>query len=259
MSNKRTIIAIDQGTTSRAILFDEDGAILAQKAAEFPQIFPQDGWVEHDPEAIWETTLDVTRAMVEDAKTRGTTPLAIGITNQRETAIIWDRATGVPIYNAIVWQDRRTADICKEMQNGGHEPTITEKTGLLLDPYFTASKFAWILDKVDGARERAAAGELCLGTVDSFLIWRLTTGSVHATDATNASRTSLYNIHENRWDDDLLALFDVPASGLPDVKDCAANYGTADEALIGMSLPIRESPATSRPPPLARAVLHRGR
>ena len=240
MSDKRTIIAIDQGTTSsRAILFDEDGAILAQKGAEFPQIFPQDGWVEHDPEAIWNTTLDVTRAMVEDAKARGTTPLAIGITNQRETAIIWDRATGAPIHNAIVWQDRRTADIYKVMQNGGHEPTITAKTGLLLDPYFTASKFAWILDKVDGARERAAAGELCFGTVDSFLIWRLTKGVVHATDATNASRTSLYNIHENTWDDELLALFDVPASGLPEVKDCAADYGTADEALIGMSLPIR--------------------
>ncbi len=240
MSDKRTIIAIDQGTTSsRAILFDEDGAILAQKGAEFPQIFPQDGWVEHDPESIWKTTLAVTRAMVEDAKARDTTPLAIGITNQRETAIIWDRATGAPIHNAIVWQDRRTANICKLMQNGGHEQTITEKTGLLLDPYFTASKFAWILDKVDGARERAAGGELCFGTVDSFLIWRLTKGAVHATDATNASRTSLYNIHENCWDDELLALFDVPASGLPAVKDCAADYGTADEALIGMSLPIR--------------------
>lgn len=240
MSDKRTIIAIDQGTTSsRAILFDEDGVILAQKGAEFPQIFPQDGWVEHDPEAIWNTTLDVTRAMVEDARARGAKPLAIGITNQRETAIIWDRATGAPIHNAIVWQDRRTADICKLMQNGGHEPTITAKTGLLLDPYFTASKFAWILDKVGGARERAAAGELCFGTVDSFLIWRLTKGGVHATDATNASRTSLYNIHENSWDDELLTLFDVPASGLPDVKDCAADYGAADEALIGMSLPIR--------------------
>ena len=240
MSDKRTIIAIDQGTTSsRAILFDEDGAILAQEGAEFPQIFPQDGWVEHDPEAIWDTTLEVTRAMVQDAKARGTTPIAIGITNQRETAIIWERATGAPIYNAIVWQDRRTADICQTMKNGGYEPTITERTGLLLDPYFTASKFSWILDRVDGARDRAAAGDLCFGTVDSFLIWRLTNGAVHATDATNASRTSLYNIHENRWDSELLSLFDVPATGLPEVKDCAAHYGTADEALIGMSLPIR--------------------
>ncbi len=240
MYDKRTIIAIDQGTTSsRAILFDEDGTILAQKGAEFTQIFPQDGWVEHDPEAIWESTLDVTCAIVEDARARGTTPTAIGITNQRETAIIWDRATGVPIHNAIVWQDRRTANICQVMKNDGHEAAITEKTGLLLDPYFTASKFAWILDKVDGARERANAGGLCFGTVDSFLIWRLTKGTVHATDATNASRTSLYNIHENSWDDELLALFDVPTSGLPAVKDCAADYGIADEALIGMPLPIR--------------------
>lgn len=240
MLDKRTIIAIDQGTTSsRAILFDENGRPLAQKAAELPQIFPQDGWVEHDPEAIWETSLDVTRAMVKEAKTRDAIPIAVGITNQRETAIIWDRTTGVPIHNAIVWQDRRTANICQVMANAGHEPIIAEKTGLLLDPYFTASKFAWILDNVDGARERARAGELCFGTVDSFLIWRLTNGSVHATDATNASRTSLFNIHQNKWDHDLLALFDVPASGMPEVKDCAANYGTADEALIGLPLPIR--------------------
>ncbi len=240
MSDKRTIIAIDQGTTSsRAILFDEDGAILAQQGAEFPQIFPQDGWVEHDPEAIWNTTIDVTRAMVEEARARGAAPLAIGITNQRETAIIWDRATGAAIYNAIVWQDRRTAEFCQRLKDNGHEVVVSAKTGLLLDPYFTASKLAWILDKVDGARERAAAGELCFGTVDSFLIWRLTKGGIHATDATNASRTSLFNIHENEWDDDLLALFDVPCAGLPEVMDCAAEYGVADEALIGMALPIR--------------------
>ena len=240
MLDKRTIIAIDQGTTSsRAILFDEDGDILAHKAVEFPQIFPQDGWVEHDPETIWETTLDVTRAMVKEARALGNMPLAIGITNQRETAIIWDRVTGKPIHNAIVWQDRRTADICQTMKSDGLELTINEKTGLLLDPYFTATKLAWLLNNVDGARERAAAGQLCYGTVDSFLIWRLTEGTVHATDATNASRTSLYNIHENRWDDELLSLFNVPASGLPEVKDCAADYGTVDEALIGMSLPIR--------------------
>jgi glycerol kinase len=240
MSNKRTIIAIDQGTTSsRAILFDENGTILAQKGIEFPQIFPQDGWVEHDPEAIWDTTLDVTRAMVAEAQNRGTIPTAIGITNQRETAIIWDRATGAPIYNAIVWQDRRTADICQVLKNGGLETTVTEKTGLLLDPYFTATKLAWILDKVDGARDRAAAGDLCFGTVDSFLIWRLTNGKMHVTDATNASRTSLYNIHENEWDEDLLNLFDVPRAGLPDVMDCAAEYGMTGENLIGMALPIR--------------------
>ncbi len=240
MLDKRTIIAIDQGTTSsRAILFDEDGVILAQKSLEFPQIYPQDAWVEHDPEAIWDTVLDVTRAVVKHAKDCGTKPLAIGITNQRETAIIWDRKTGEPIYNAIVWQDRRTANVCQAVRNEGHEPTIAQKTGLLLDPYFTASKFSWILDKVDGARHRAASGELCFGTVDTFLIWRLTIGAVHATDATNASRTSLYNIHENRWDDELLALFNVPASGLPEVKDCADDFGSTNEELIGMSLPIR--------------------
>ena len=240
MSEKRTIIAIDQGTTSsRAILFDENGTILAQKGAEFPQIFPQDGWVEHDPEVIWETTLDVTRAMVKEAQKRSTIPTAIGITNQRETAIIWDRASGAPIYNAIVWQDRRTADICQVLKNGGHETTITEKTGLLLDPYFTATKLGWILNKVEGAYDRAAAGELCFGTVDSFLIWRLTNGKMHVTDATNASRTSLYNIHKNDWDEDLLNLFDVPRAGLPDVMDCAAEYGVTDANLISMALPIR--------------------
>ncbi|MEC8042574.1 MAG: glycerol kinase GlpK, partial [Pseudomonadota bacterium] len=226
-------------TSSRAILFDETGAILAQQSAEFPQIFPADGWVEHDPEAIWQTTIDVTRAMVAEARSRGSLPIAIGITNQRETAVIWDRATGKPIHNAIVWQDRRTADICTVMKNAGHESVVTEKTGLLLDPYFTATKLAWILDRVDGARDRAAAGELCFGTVDSFLIWRLTGGRMHVTDATNASRTSLYNIHQNDWDDELLALFDVPRAGLPQVMDCAAEFGICDDSLFGADLPIR--------------------
>ena len=240
MSQPRTIIAIDQGTTSsRAILFDESGTILVQQSAEFPQHFPADGWVEHDPEDIWQTTLDVTSAMVTEARGRGNLPIAIGITNQRETAIIWDRATGKPIHNAIVWQDRRTADICAVMKNAGHEAMVTEKTGLLLDPYFTATKLSWILDRVDGARDRAADGELCFGTVDSFLMWRLTGGRVHATDATNASRTSLYNIHENDWDDDLLKLFGVPQAGLPVVMDCAAEFGICDEALFGAALPIR--------------------
>ncbi len=240
MSQPRTIIAIDQGTTSsRAILFDETGTVLAQKSAEFTQHFPNDGWVEHDPEDIWQTTLAVTTAMVVEARGRGSLPIAIGITNQRETAIIWDRATGKPIHNAIVWQDRRTADICAVMKNADHEAMVTEKTGLLLDPYFTATKLAWILDRVERAHDRAAAGELCFGTVDSFLMWRLTGGRTHATDATNASRTSLYNIHENDWDDDLLALFGVPRAGLPEVMDCAAEYGVCDESLFGASLPIR--------------------
>ena len=240
MAELRTIIAIDQGTTSsRAILFDETGIILAQQSAEFPQIFPDDGWVEHDPEAIWQTTIDVTRAMVEEARSRGSLPIAIGITNQRETAVIWDRATGKAIHNAIVWQDRRTADICAVMKNAGHEEMVTAKTGLLLDPYFTSTKLAWILDHVDGARDRAAAGELCFGTVDSFLIWRLTGGRMHVTDATNASRTNLYNIHEDEWDDDLLDLFGVPRHGLPTVMDCAAEFGICDETLFDAALPIR--------------------
>ena len=240
MANLRTIIAIDQGTTSsRAILFDEAGTILGQQSAEFPQHFPADGWVEHDPEDIWQTAIDVTTAMVTEARSRGSLPIAIGITNQRETAVIWDRSTGKPIYNAIVWQDRRTADICKVMKNAGNESMVTEKTGLLLDPYFTATKFAWILNRVEGARYRAAAGELCFGTIDSFLVWRLTGGKMHVTDATNASRTSLYNIHENDWDDDLLALFDVPRSGLPKVMDCAADFGICEVGLFDAELPIR--------------------
>ena len=240
MSDLRTIIAIDQGTTStRSILFDEAGTILAKRSAEFPQHFPADGWVEHNPEDIWQTTIDVTKAIVAEAQSCGRMPIAIGITNQRETAIIWDRATGKPIHNAIVWQDRRTADICAAMKNAGNEAIVTKKTGLVLDPYFTATKFAWILNRVEGARDRAAAGELCFGTVDSFLIWRLTGGQMHVTDATNASRTSLYNIHKNDWDEDLLALFNVPRSGLPEVKDCAAEFGTCEASLFGVELPIR--------------------
>ena len=177
--------------------------------------------------------------MVAEAQSCGCTPAAIGITNQRETAIIWDRITGKPIYNAIVWQDRRTAETCAVMKNAGKETMVKEKTGLLLDPYFTATKLSWILDKVKGARHRATAGELCFGTIDSFLIWRLTAGKMHVTDATNASRTSLYNIHANDWDDELLALFDVPRSGLPKVLDCAAEFGTCDDSLFPAALPIR--------------------
>ena len=240
MSGLRTIIVIDQGTTSsRAILFDETGTILAQQSAEFPQHFPVDGWVEHDPEDIWQTTIDVTKAVVAEARSRGRMPTAMGITNQRETAVIWDRTTGKPIYNAIVWQDRRTANICASMKNSGHETLVAKKTGLLLDPYFSATKFAWILDRVEGARDRAIASELCFGTIDSFLIWRLTGGTKHVTDATNASRTSLYNIHENDWDDDLLDLFGVPRNGLPEVLDCAAEFGICDAGYFNAELPIR--------------------
>ena len=189
MSGNRTIIAIDQGTTSsRAILFDDSGAILAQQSAEFPQHFPADGWVEHDPEDIWQH-YQCNKGHGFEAFSCRSIPIAVGITNQRETAVIWDRFTGKPIYNAIVWQDRRTAGICADMKSAGKEAMVTEKTGLLLDPYFTATKFGWILDRV-GARVNAAAGQLCFGTIDSFLIWRLTGGAAHVTDATNASRTS---------------------------------------------------------------------
>ncbi|MEP3890653.1 MAG: glycerol kinase GlpK [Hellea sp.] len=220
------ILSIDQGTTSsRTLVFSPSGDVLFTAQEEFPQIYPADGWVEHDPEAIWETTLKTLReayrfAQGQDAKIAG-----LGITNQRETTLIWDRSTGKAIHNAIVWQDRRTAQICREIKAKYDEEKLTAKTGLLLDPYFSATKAAWILDNVEGAREKALKGELAFGTVDSFLIWRLTGGKAHATDATNASRTNLFNIHSQDWDDELLELFNVPASILPEVKDCADDYG----------------------------------
>lgn len=228
------ILAIDQGTTSsRAILFDNDLRPVTIGQKEFRQIFPKAGWVEHDPEEIWETTLATCRqALTKDAA-------AIGITNQRETVVVWDKSTGKAIYNAIVWQDRRTADYCAELKTAGHEAAITKKTGLLLDPYFSATKINWILDNVEGARGRAEAGQLLCGTIDCFLIWRLTGGKVHATDATNASRTMLYNIHSGTWDDSLLALFDVPANLLPKVKDSSADFGATQADILGQAIPIR--------------------
>ena len=233
------ILAIDQGTTSsRAIVFDADGKIISSAQEEFPQHYPADGWVEHDPEDIWRTTLKVSREAVEQAEKSGGRVAAVGITNQRETTLIWDRATGAPIYNAIVWQDRRTADICKGLKDEGFEPHVSARTGLVLDPYFSATKAAWILDNADDARARADKGELAFGTVDSFLIWRLTGGKTHATDATNASRTSLFNIHEHSWDDALLEKFRVPSSILPDVRDCADDYGVTDPEIFGRPIPI---------------------
>lgn len=228
------ILAIDQGTTSsRAILFDNDLRPVSAGQKEFHQIFPKAGWVEHDPEEIWETTLATCKqALTKDAA-------AIGITNQRETVVVWDKSTGKAIYNAIVWQDRRTADYCAELKAAGHEVAITQKTGLLLDPYFSATKINWILNNVEGARARAEAGELLCGTIDCFLIWRLTGGSIHATDATNASRTMLYNIHSGAWDDSLLALFDVPANMLPEVKDSSADFGATQANIFGQAIPIR--------------------
>jgi glycerol kinase len=233
------ILAIDQGTTSsRAILFDAALKVRAIAQEEFPQHYPASGWVEHDPSDLWSTVAGTARAAIEKAGISADSIAAIGITNQRETTLIWDRATGEPIHRAIVWQDRRTADICAALKAAGHEPMITARTGLLLDPYFSGTKIKWLLDHVPGARARAARGELAFGTVDTFLIWKLTGGKVHATDATNAARTLIYNIAKGEWDADICALLDIPLSLLPEVKDCAADYGTTRPDLFGRAIPI---------------------
>ena len=233
------ILSIDQGTTSsRAMLFDENGRAAFTSQREFTQHFPKDGWVEHDPEEIWSTTLEVVRDALYQANSEQRKIAAIGITNQRETTVVWDRASGKTIYNAIVWQDRRTAEFCDELRQQGHEAEVTAKTGLLLDPYFSGTKINWILDNVSGARARAEKGELAFGTIDSFLIWRLTGGESHVTDATNASRTLLFNIHQQCWDSELLELLSVPESLLPAVLDCAADFGTTHKDLFGSRIPI---------------------
>ncbi len=233
------LLAIDQGTSSsRTVIYDHEARVVASEQQEFPQIYPQPGWVEHDPEAIWESVTAVTRGAMRQAGASAADISAIGITNQRETTVIWDRETGEPVFNAIVWQDRRTADLCQSLKKAGAEPRVAKKTGLRLDPYFSATKVAWILDNVDGVRARAEAGRLAFGTIDSFLLWRLTNGRVHATDATNASRTLLYNIHSQEWDDDLLELFNVPRSLLPDVRDCAADFGVAEDDCLGGGVPV---------------------
>ena len=234
------LIAIDQGTTStRAIVFDAALAPLASAQQEIKQIYPAPGLVEHDPEEIWSTVLATVRAAMAKAKVVAKDIAAIGITNQRETTIIWDRATGKPIHNAIVWQDRRTADMCAALRRAGHEDAISAKTGLLLDPYFSATKIAWLLDHVPGARAAAEAGKLAFGTIDSFLLWRLTGGAVHATDATNASRTLLLDIATGKWDPQLAQLFKVSLALLPDVRDCAADYGRTLPELFGAPIAIR--------------------
>jgi glycerol kinase len=236
---KTHVLAIDQGTTSsRAIVFDRKQRIAGVGQFEFTQIYPGDGWVEHDPEEIWRTTMRAVRAALKKAGIVASDLAAIGITNQRETSIVWDRSTGKPIHNAIVWQDRRTARVTERLRKEGHEPMVHRKAGLQLDPYFSATKIAWILDNVPGARKRANRGELAFGTVDSFLIWRLTGGRAHVTDATNASRTSLYNIAVNEWDDELLKLFRVPRALLPEVLDCAADFGITDKREFGAEIPI---------------------
>src|SRR5438477_423123 len=239
MAKAGTVLAIDQGTTSsRAILFGADLTLLGLAQREFAQHYPASGWVEHDPEDIWRTTVETARQALSAANLGAGDIAAIGITNQRETCIIWDRRTGRPIHRAIVWQDRRTAEACRGLKLAGHEPTIAAKTGLLLDPYFSATKIAWLLDHVEGARALAKAGHLAFGTIDTFLIWRLTGGKVHATDATNASRTLLYDLAEGAFDDDLLALFDVPRSILPEIRDCNAQYGVTEPSILGGAIPI---------------------
>ena len=231
------ILSMDQGTTSsRAIIFDQQYAIVEQAQQEFAQHFPDSGWVEHNPADIWQTSLDTAKQALANSGISADQIAAIGITNQRETTLLWDRNSGEPVYNAIVWQDRRTADYCNSLKDQGQESMITSKTGLLLDPYFSATKVAWILDNVEGARARAEAGELAFGTMDTWLLWNLTEGRSHATDATNASRTMLYNIHQGTWDNELLSLFNIPSSVLPEVKDCAADFGHS--SLLGAEIPI---------------------
>ncbi len=234
------VLAIDQGTTSsRAIVFGSDLAVLGVGQQEFPQHFPASGHVEHDAEDIWKTTLATARTAIERAKLLPQSIAALGITNQRETCLLWDRRTGKPLHRALVWQDRRTHDMCQRLKAEGHEPLITAKTGLLLDPYFSGTKLAWLLDNVPGARAQAEAGHIAAGTIDTFLLWRLTGGRVHATDATNASRTLLYDIHHGDWDSDLLRLLNVPRNILPEVRDSAADFGTTDPALFSAAIPIR--------------------
>ncbi len=233
------ILAIDQGTTSsRAILFDQALKPVASAQEEFPQHFPASGWVEHDASDLWSTVAATARAAIEKLGQGAQGIAAIGITNQRETTLLWDRKTGKALHRAIVWQDRRTADLCEALKAQGHEAMISARTGLLLDPYFSGTKLKWLLDNVEGARARAEAGELAFGTVDSWLIWNLTGGRVHATDATNAARTLLYNIAENRWDDDICALLDIPMQLLPEVRDSADDFGVTRADLFGREIPI---------------------
>jgi len=233
------LLALDQGTTSsRAILFGLDGSVVKVAQKEFEQHFPNDGWVEHDAEEIWNTQLETAREAISQAGAALGDIAAIGITNQRETTVVWDRVSGKPFYNAIVWQDRRAAALTDRMKEDGLEPRFREKTGLVLDPYFSGGKLAWILDNVPGVRERAVAGEVCFGTVDSWLMYRLSNGRIHATDVSNASRTLLYNIHDLAWDKELLDIFNIPAGILPEVKPSADLFGDTDPALFGQAIPI---------------------
>ncbi len=236
---QKYILAIDQGTTStRAILFDAQGRIIGISQKELPLHYPENGWVEQNPEDIWQDTQYVCRAVVSQYISDASEIAAIGVTNQRETTVVWDKATGEPVYNAIVWQDRRTADLCAKMKDEGQEKLFAGKTGLLLDPYFSGTKIKWILDNVDGAREKAEKGELAFGTIDSFLLWRITGGKSHATDITNASRTLVYNIVDQKWDQELLKILGIPESMLPQVKDNAADFGVAEHDFLGFEVPV---------------------
>nr|WP_316655333.1 glycerol kinase GlpK [uncultured Gellertiella sp.] len=233
------VLAIDQGTTSsRAILFDREMQVVSSGQKEFTQIYPKSGWVEHDPEEIWQTVLWAVREAIAKAGISATDIAAIGITNQRETVVVWERDTGRPIHNAIVWQDRRTAAYCDKLKGQGLEKTFARKTGLLLDPYFSGTKLSWMLANVKGTRSRAAKGELCFGTIDTFLIWRLTGGRSFVTDATNASRTLMFNIATQEWDRELIEILRVPPAMLPEVKDCSADFGVADRDHFGAEIPI---------------------
>jgi glycerol kinase len=253
------ILAIDQGTTSsRAILFDETMRAHVSGQEEFPQHFPNSGWVEHDPADLWSTVLSTVHEALKKADITAGDIRAIGITNQRETTLVWDRHTGEPVYNAIVWQDRRTADDCARLREDGFEPIVTERTGLLLDPYFSATKLRWILENVDGARVRAEAGDLLFGTVDSFLIWKLTGGKIHATDATNAARTMLYDIAKGRWSTTICSKLGIPLTMLPDVKDCAADFGETDPELFGGAIPIRGVAGDQQAATLGQACFRAG-
>ena len=234
------VLAIDQGTTStRALVFDAGGRICGLGQQEFAQHFPAEGLVEHDADEIWRSVVSTARTAIERAGIGAGRIAAVGVTNQRETVVVWDRRTGAPLHRAIVWQDRRTAAICEDLKRQGIEEMVSARTGLLLDPYFSGTKLAWLLDTVDGLRTRAEAGEVCFGTIDSWLVWNLTGGRVHATDATNASRTLLYNIAEGGWDEELLSLFRIPPAMLPEVRDCAGDFGTIDPSLFGAQLAIR--------------------
>lgn len=233
------ILAIDQGTTSsRAIIFDRNQKVVAVAQKEFSQYFPKSGWVEHDPEEIWKSVVSTCKSVLRKAKLKAVNIAAVGITNQRETVVVWDKKTGNPVHNAIVWQDRRTTDFCQKLKMAGHEKMFTNKTGLLLDPYFSGTKLTWLLENVRGLRKKAEEGGVLFGTIDSFLIWRLTGGRRHVTDATNASRTLLYNIKSNRWDKQICDLLDVPQHLLPKVLDCSDEFGVVEPSLLGGEIPI---------------------